>query len=753
MESIHVLPPPGWVKPRLYHLISPLVALLVVWGLNETTTLIQKVENLTVSLRFTARSTFDPPADPRLVFVGIDEPSLNALGRWPWPRTDEAQLLAEIAKAGAQPSVVAFDLMFTEATNKEDKNAAVDPNDPDNILGNATALLPAVITGAYSISDKELIDPDVRDKAEKETQRKLNDAGPTQALSNLIGDVAQLHGSKFAALPIDPIRKQSLFGFVNDEPSFVDDIRHTVPLVFRVGTKVYPSLALQALCQALSVDPDKVEINLTRKYVRLTNISGKEWTIPTNERAEFSINYRRQTNFQSVGVFGLIQNLDEHNNKNTPIAPACDVDKKILVVGEAAVALGDMGPTPLASRTPLPFVHLNVINNVLKNDYLTFVPWCWVVFGWAVITWPTLLRLKDAFIGEAILVPIAIQLFYIIAAFAIFWLWSIQIDLAWPVISYTALNFGGIVLRWREERQGRQQIKQIFARMVAPEIMDHLLEHPEGMALGGSNRESTVLFSDIRGFTEFSEGLDSEEVMRQLNVYFERMVACVTERKGTLHKFIGDAIMAAWGDIEQASLGPKADARNAVLSTLLMRSRLRVLNEERKEEGLVPIRIGVGLNFGMVQAGMLGSSGRMEFTVIGDAVNTASRLEGATKEFKTDTAISQSVRDLLGDEFLVRRLGLIQLKGKSEALMVYEVLAAKDDMGDSRMSAGGVERYEEAFDHFLARRFDRAVEGFIACEKDYPTDYCIQIYLKASREFLTEPPPPEWDGRIVMETK
>jgi adenylate cyclase len=262
-----------------------------------------------------------------------------------------------------------------------------------------------------------------------------------------------------------------------------------------------------------------------------------------------------------------------------------------------------------------------------------------------------------------------------------------------------------------------------------------------------------VLFSDIRDYTKFSEGLEAAEVVRQLNDYFERMVGCVTACKGTLHKFIGDAIMAVWGEIEVISLGPKADAENAVRAALLMRLRLRELNDERKEANLTPLRIGIGLNHGVVQAGMLGSSGRMEFTVMGDEVNVASRLEGATKEFKTDLAISESVRDLLGDDFLVRRLGLIQLKGKTSATVVYEVLAEKSDMEQSRMSAGGVARYEEAFTHFLARRFDQAQTGFIACEKDYPNDYCVKIYLKASREFIAAPPPPEWDGRIVMETK
>jgi adenylate cyclase len=731
-------------------LLSPLVALVLVGFLSETTPLVEMVEDMTVNLRFKARAPFDPPADPRLVFVGIDEASLDHLGRWPLPRTVERDFLAAIANSGMQPRAIAFDLMFTEETNKLDPDAAKSATDADKMLGDATGLLPGVITGAFSVSEPK--EDGIRIEEEKHTQDKLAEIGPTLPLPTIKGDINTLHGSNIADLPVEPVRTQSLFAFVNDDPSKVDAIRHTVPLVLRLRDKVYPSLALQTLCQLLSVDADKVEIDLPRKEIRLTNISGKKWTIPISERGEFAINYRRQDGFRNIGFYWLLRGLGQLA-PGAPAPPQFDVKDKALLVGGSATAIGDTGPTPLDSIAPLPYVHLNMINNVLQNDYLTFVPWYWVVLGWSLVTWPTLLRLKDAFIGEAIFVPITIEVVYIVGAFVIFWLWSVQIALAWPVISYAALNFGGIVLRWREERKGRQQIKQIFSRMVSPEIMNHLLEHPENMQFGGSDRQATLLFSDIRGFTEFSEGLDSEEVMRQLNVYFERMVGCVNECKGTLHKFIGDAIMAAWGDIEAASLGTVEDAQNAVRSALLMRKRLRELNVERVAENLSPIRIGVGLNHGRVQAGMLGSTGRMEFTVIGDTVNTASRLEGLTKEFKTDLAVSESVKELIGETFIVRRLGLIVLKGKSEATAVYEVIAEKPDLGHAKMNEAGVARYEEAFTHFLARRFPQAEEAFQACEKDYPDDYCVKNYLEATREFLVTPPPPDWDGRIVMTTK
>jgi adenylate cyclase len=737
-----------WFKARAYHLLSPLVALLLVWIFNTHTTLVDLLEGGTVNLRFRARASFDPPADPRLIFVGIDEPSLAHIGKWPWSRDVEADFLKMMVNAGTNPHTITFDLMFTEDSNKF--GAAKTNVDVDQVLGDAIAQFPSVITGAFSLP--EPTDEGARIDAEGLTLGKMATLGYTQPIENVQGDMMNLRGSSVADFPVQAVRTQSLFGFVNDDPSPVDDIRHTVPLVVRVRDKAYASLALMTLCQMLNVDADKVEVNLPARFVRLTNSSGKTWKIPTNGRAEFSINYRRANSFQSLGFYWLMDGLQKAS-KGTPLPPKMDITNKTLLIGESATALGDMGPSPLASRSPLPYVHLNVINNVLKGDYLTFVPWYWVVIGWSLVTWPTLLRLKDALLGEAILVPIALIVLYVAGAFLIFGWWSIQIAVAWPVLSYVALNFGGVVLRWREERQGRQQIKQIFSRMVSPEIMNHLLDHPENMKLGGSDRLSTVLFSDIRDYTKFSEGLEAAEVVRQLNVYFERMVACVTECKGTLHKFIGDAIMSAWGDIEAASAGAEKDAQNAVRSALLMRRRLRDLNAERVTEGLVPLRIGIGLNHGMVQAGMLGSTGRMEFTVMGDAVNTASRLEGLTKEFKTDLAISESVRHLIGDGFLVRRLGLIVLKGKSEPTVVFEVLAEKNDADGARMSEGGVARYEKAFDQFLARKFAEAEAGFTECAKDYPDDHCVKSYLKASHDYAANPPPPEWDGRIIMETK
>ena len=732
--------PFNWIKERLYHLLAPIVALGLV-ALFQQTRVAEQLEYLTVNLRFQARAPFDPPADPRLVLLGIDQQSLDKFGRWPWPRTDMAKFLTTLAQSNINPHTVALDILYTDQSS--------DPG-IDETLGNATRLLPSVITGALGVDPSG--DPTVQKAAEEKTLIDLQNSGLTLPFDEIHGDAGKIRGSNIATLPVAPLRKQSLFGFVNDEASPIDDIRHTIPLLLRVRDKIYPSLAMQILCQMLNVDADKVEVNVGKNAV-LRNSSGRSWTIPINERGEYVINYRRNSSFKNLS-FGLFSSaLDDFVNKGDPLPPACRMEKKTLLIGQVATGLTDLGPTPLQSQSPLVYTHLNVVNNVLHNDYLGFVPWRWVAAGWALIAWVTLLDLRKAPIFWTIFLPIAVVVFYVFFAFAIFWKWSLQIALVWPVLSYGVVNFGAVVLRWREEQRGKQQLKQLFSKMLSPEVLNHLLDHPANLNLGGSSREVTILFSDIRDYTKISENIGNEELVQQLNNYFERMVACVQENRGTFHKFIGDAVMSVWGDIVAVSLGTEEDARNAVRSALMMRRKLRELNKERQAEGLLPLRIGIGLNHGEVLVGQIGAASRSEFTVMGDPVNVASRLEGMTKLFHTDLAIGESVRLLLGDGFLVRQLGLIQLKGKTKPTVVYEVLAEKIHSHESIWTEEDIVCYEKAFDDFLARRFAEAEAGFLACGKKHPEDYCVKRYLEVSREFITSPPPQDWDGRIVMETK
>jgi adenylate cyclase len=733
-----------------FALFAPLVALLII-GLLLPTSWVQRLENLSISLRFRLRAPWDPPADSRLLLVGIDQRALDDFGAWPWPRSIEADFFKIIAASGQNPRTVACDLLIVDAFDKYHIETAPGGQTLDQDLGDAAGLLPSVITGAQTFRYEGSATEEKRAEAATLDELKDDQRGPTQALSHIIGDVHQVAGSSVALLPVPPLRAQSLFGFVDDIPSSIDGVHYLLPMVMRVNDSVFPSLALQTVGQILHVDTDQMTLHVGRNVV-LTNSEGKTWTIPVNARGEMEINYRNPAGFPSVNFSALFQSLAAHVQKGDPIPAPCLIDKKAVIIGQTAdgSAATDIGPTPLEARVPLVYTHFNAINDVLRNDFIRHAPWYWVVLGYLLVSWGTLLGLRNTGILLSVGVPTLMMIVYALIAIALFWIWSIELAMAWPMSAYYGVQVVRSVALWYQEARGRQQIKGVFARMLSPEVMNHLLDNPGALDLGGTKRQVTILFSDIRDYTKISENIEEEELVRQLNAYFGEMVDCVLKNRGTLHKFIGDAVMAVWGDI--SSEGIAQDARAAVSAALEMRERLVALNILRTADGLLPLRIGIGLNHGEVLAGQIGAAARSEFTVIGDAVNAASRLEGMTKEFHTDLAIGESVAELLDDSFLVRRLGRIQLKGKKKPLMVYEVLGRRSKR-DTAWTDDDLALYHDAFDRFLARDFVPAAEGFAQCAERHPKDSCVQRYLQAAQEFHLTPPTEDWDGRVVMETK
>jgi adenylate cyclase len=730
-----------------FAMIAPLVALLIVGALQASGGL-QQLEDLTINLRFQLRAPWDPPADSRLLLVGIDQQSIDFLGEWPWPRTIPADFLKSIVASDMNPRTVAFDLLFINPSNQYADKSALEG--ADQTLGDAAALLPSVITGAESFGEfHSEVD---RQNAEAATTQALQNTGPTQALTDIRGDVQQVEGSRVALLPVTPLRTQSLFGFVNDTFTSGEGTHYRLPLVVRVGKVVYPSLALQTICQILHVDAGDVTVHVGHSIV-LHNHEGKTWTIPVNSAGEFTINYRNTARIPQLNFKALFIALTGHAVHGTSIPPECNIDKKALLIGQVVDggAATDIGPTPLQTRAPLVYTHFNVINDVLRGDYIRTLGWPWIVAAYLAITWLSLFGLRNASIVTGVAAPTAVIILYAGLAIALFWVWSIEIPMVWPMVAYYGVQVMRTIRLWRAEAASREQLKGVFSRMLSPEVMNHVLSHPTGLELGGTMRNVTILFSDIRDYTKISENIETEELVRQLNVYFGEMVECVTANRGTFHKFIGDAVMAVWGDIAAVSAGAEADARSAVDAALEMRSRLTALNILRTADGLLPLRIGIGLNHGEVLVGQIGAAQRSEFTVIGDSVNVASRLEGMTKEFHTDLAIGESVAVLLGDGYLTRRLGRIQLKGKSKPMLVFEVLGRTGD--ETAWSDEDLRLYHDAFDHFLARDFEPAATGFSQCLARHPHDSCVRRYLSAAQHYHLTPPTEDWDGRVVMETK
>lgn len=299
-----------------------------------------------------------------------------------------------------------------------------------------------------------------------------------------------------------------------------------------------------------------------------------------------------------------------------------------------------------------------------------------------------------------------------------------------------------------ERARTRATLEKYVSQNVVKEILDNSQDFEN--AMGGSRRPCTILFSDIRGFTTMTEIADSHKLVVQLNEYLTEMVESVFKNNGTLDKFIGDAVMAVWGNA--ASRGPKEDAIDAVNSALDMLDALAKLNRTWRDEEKLELAIGIGVNHGEVIVGNMGSPKRKEFTVIGDAVNLASRLEGTTKQYGLPVVIGQNVANLVKDHFTLQKVDLIQVKGKKEPVQTYTVLS-NNSQSLSNDELAGLEDYHAGIDAFLSQEFEHAQALFEKADEVFDRNQLAKLYINRCQDFRKTPPSPDWNGVVVMNTK
>jgi adenylate cyclase len=391
------------------------------------------------------------------------------------------------------------------------------------------------------------------------------------------------------------------------------------------------------------------------------------------------------------------------------------------------------------------------MDNILKEDYLHSLPpgLFWLCFSLAV--WASLLLLHGRSLTLCLLVPAALLAIYVAGAFLLFEKQSLQLELVAPCLALVSVHIGNIAQLVLQERQKRQELRRTFSAYVSAGVIDAIYRNQSSLQLGGAQKEVAVLFTDIRGFTSMTESMESQELVAQLNQYFTHMVEGINRHHGSLHKFIGDAIMAVWGDISYS--GPAVDAGEALRAGLFLSRESARLNRLWQSEGKPVFRTGIGINHGKVILGNIGAPQRMEFTVIGDAVNLASRLEGLTKRFGCPLITGESVYELCFERFAFRPLGKIRATGKQHPVQVYQPLYELGREEESPFAASWLKLYQEAFNRFSERRYDLAIRLFEACLQEYPNDATSRLILETARELQENPPPASWDGAFEFEGK
>jgi adenylate cyclase len=426
---------------------------------------------------------------------------------------------------------------------------------------------------------------------------------------------------------------------------------------------------------------------------------------------------------------------------------------KIVIVGASSQIQHDFIVTPMNPAAPGPAIHLQVIAAAEAHEFLRQTPTRVIlglvvaagVIGWGVI--PFLRR------------PI-LSLFSLIAISAIYLgLARLSYDRSGfllatvPVLSTLLLcGVSTLGIDYAIERMEKLRTRRTLERYVSKNLVKEILENPGGYlnSLKGSRMPATILFSDVVGFTTLSEKADPEELVRHLNEYLSAMTKVVFQNGGTLDKFIGDAIMAVWGNVK--SQGKAKDAKAAAHAALAMRRELLRLNNKWKTEGRMTLGMGVGINQGDVLAGNIGSQDRADLTVIGDAVNLASRLEGLTRSYGVDILVGARAANLIRDEFHLRSVARAQVKGKSEPVDVFSIVDARNPNLDHELLIW-LETYEEGIRKFRDREFTQAKILFSRFLEFYPDDSLAKMYLERSLEYEQAPPDEEWNAVEVFEKK
>jgi adenylate cyclase len=426
---------------------------------------------------------------------------------------------------------------------------------------------------------------------------------------------------------------------------------------------------------------------------------------------------------------------------------------KIIVVGASAQILHDFVATPVSPDTPGPTLHIHAMAATLDHDFLhptsertdLMLLAAAAVLGWLLISFVrrplicviSLLAIAGAYLAFARVMYDRTGLLVVVV----------------PVLStFLTAGFLSLGFEFVLERMEKLRTRRTLERYVSKNLVKEILDNPDSFysSLRGVRLPATILFSDIVGFTTLTESADPEQLVAQLNEYLSRMTGAVFENNGTLDKFIGDAVMAVWGNVSSRGLGE--DAKACARAALDMRRELAALNTQWAARGIPPFHIGIGINHGDVLVGNIGSQEKADPTVIGDAVNLASRLEALTRTYAVDILVGARAAALIREDFDLRSVAFVQVKGKTEPVEIFTLIGEKKARGDEEF-LHRLETYEAGFRKFREREFTQAKILFSQFLEFYPDDALAKMYLERALEYEKQPPDAAWNAVEVFKKK
>jgi adenylate cyclase len=680
-----------------------------------------------------------------VAIVDIDEASLKSVGQWPWPRTVLADLVTHITQAGA--AAIGFDVIFAEPDRMspavaEQSFRGIDADTRaklDSLPSNDAVLADAIRNSRVVVGEAGTATSTPTPPGEATLQTGFAIRGPDPApylvtFPGILRNVPQIEEAAAGR------------GLISINPEH-DGIIRRVPVIMEVQGALVPSLSMEML--RVVTHSSAILVRVNNAGVASVAVPGLE--VPTDRNGQLWVHFNKHDPARYVSAKDVLQGT---------VAPD-RLRGRLVIIGTSAIGLLDVKTTPVEAAMPGVEVHAEILESVLTKSLLVSPNYAIgaeltvaVLFGLAIIVAAPMLSATVVVLLGAFLIAglIGLSLYLFVEH-------GLLIDFTYPLISswliYLVLTF---VNYFREQKQ-RQQIRSAFGFYLSPHMVEQLARSPDRLVLGGEERRMTILFSDVRGFTTISEHYkdDPQGLTRLMNRFLTPLTNAIIERKGTIDKYIGDAIMAFWN----APVDDAEQEANACDAALEMQTRAAALNEELKREAdanggvYMPLKIGIGLNTGPCVVGNMGSDFRFNYSVLGDTVNVASRLEARTKDYRLPLVIGSRTAEKAKEKFATMEIDLIQVKGKKQPEAVFTVLGRADLEQDPRcrelcaLNAEMLARYRKQDWDVALNLIDRCRKAANGIEVAGLYD----MYEERIAAYRADPPGAAWDGVYEAESK
>ncbi len=680
-----------------------------------------------------------------VVIVDIDEASLKEIGQWPWPRTMLADLITHITELGAV--AIGFDIIFAEPDRMspaiaEQSFRGIDPETRaklDSLPSNDDVFAEAIKHSRIVVGQAGAATPTPRAQSEMALQTGFAVRGPDPSPY-----LVTFPGLLRNVLPLEEAAAGRGLFSINPEN---DGLIRRVPVIMEAQDMLVPSLTMEML--RVVTHSSAILVRTDVAGVQAVAVPGLE--VPTDLNGQFWVHFNKHNPARYVSAKDVLQGK----------LPTDRLRGRLVLIGTSATGLLDLKTTPLDAAIPGVEVHAQILESVLTKSLLVQPNYAIgaeiivaVLLGLAIIIAAPMLSPTIVVLLGATMIAglVGLSLYLFIDH-------NLLIDFTYPLISSWLLFLVLTFVNYFREQKQRQQIRSAFGFYLSPHMVEQLARSPDKLVLGGEERRMTILFSDVRGFTTISEHYkdDPQGLTRLMNRFLTPLTNAIIERKGTIDKYIGDAIMAFWN----APVDDAEQEANACDAALEMQARAAALNVELKREAeanggvYMPLRIGIGLNTGPCVVGNMGSDFRFNYSVLGDTVNFASRLEARTKDYRLPLVVGSRTAEGAKQKFATMEIDLIQVKGKKQPESVFAVLG-RAEVEQDPLCAQLRELNGQMLACFRKQQWDETLALIARCRKvanGFEVAGLYDMYEERIETYRADPPRPGWDGVYEAESK